>query len=208
MTKKGKFIVFEGIDGSGKSTLVKKLSEKMIAQNQKVYATAEPTNSPIGSVIRNVLNRRIKMDEQTIAALFLADRLDHIKNEANGMLQFLEKGTSVVSDRYYFSSYAYHRPHVSLDWVIAANAVCAELLQPDVIFFIDVSVEESLQRIRQNRAGFDLFETESRLTAVRNYYLEAIEKLKDKEKVIFINGAQKVEEVFADVWEKADSLLS
>ena len=87
--KKGKFIVIEGVDGSGKTTQIEILKEKFKANGLKFHFTWEPTDSPIGSIIRNILNKRIEADEQTIAALYLADRLDHIQNNQNGILKFL-----------------------------------------------------------------------------------------------------------------------
>ena len=99
---KPKFIVFEGIDGSGKSTISNLLFEKLRSQKKEVYKTFEPTDSPIGSVIKNILNKRIISDDKTIGALFLADRLDHIQNPVSGMLQYLEQGKHVISDRYYY----------------------------------------------------------------------------------------------------------
>lgn len=207
MRKRGKFIVFEGIDGSGKSTLVRHLKEQMTAEGIPFYDTCEPTNSPIGSIIRNVLNRRIQMDEKTIAALFLADRLDHIQNEANGMLKFLDQGIHVISDRYYFSSYAYHSTHMPMDWVINCNVLCAELLRPDLNLFINISVETSLGRLQKNRTFHDIFETKERITSVRNNYLEAIERLKDQEQISIIDGERSPDAVFADVWTEVSNVL-
>ncbi len=73
--KKGKFIVFEGIDGLGKSTISNMLFEKINSHSGNIYKTFEPTDSHIGSVIKNILNKRIISDDKTIGALFLADRL-------------------------------------------------------------------------------------------------------------------------------------
>ncbi len=207
MKKRGKFIVFEGIDGSGKSTQVKKLAEYLKSKKDKTYTTFEPTSSPVGSILRNILTHRIKASEQTIAALFLADRLDHIQNEVNGILKMLDNGFHVICDRYYFSSYAYHVPHVSLDWVIEANSVAAKLLRPDINLYIDITVEESLRRIQANRATTDLFETKERITTVRKNYLEAFERLKHIEKIKIINGAQSVDAVFEEVKLAVEDLV-
>ena len=197
--KKGQYIVFEGIDGAGKSTLISKLKAHFVAKGLHCISTAEPTGNPIGSMIRHILGGRIEMSEETIAALFLADRLDHLQNNTNGILKHIHAGTTVIGDRYYLSSYAYHVPHVSLDWVIKANKVCADLLRPDYTFFIDISVEESLKRITQNRQELDLFENKDRITKVRSNYKNAIEAVKGEENIIMINGEQSPEKVFEDV---------
>ncbi len=99
----------------------------------------------LGSVIKNILNKRIISDNKTIGALFLADRLDHIQNTTSGILNYLNKGMHVISDRYYYSSYAYHVPMLTMDWVINANKVCADLLRPDIVFYFDISANESVK---------------------------------------------------------------
>ena len=204
---KGKFIVFEGIDGSGKTTQIERLKANLQAEKQSVYVTREPTDSPIGSVIRNVLNKRIKTSEKAIAALFLADRLDHIENPVNGMLGYLEAGTNVISDRYYLSSYAYHSSHVPLEWVIAANAECAQLMRPDLIFFIDISAEESLERLRKGRDFLDMYENLERLQSVRNNYMRAIERVQAEENIVRIDGSQSEAAIAAEIWVKVQTIL-
>ena len=74
----GKFIAFEGIDGSGKSTQIEYLTEKLKKENIYYYTTMEPTDSPIGSLIHQIMTGRVKTDNKVIAALFVADRLDHL----------------------------------------------------------------------------------------------------------------------------------
>lgn len=205
--RKSKFIVFEGADGSGKSTLSGMLHQYLNSIDQKTYKTFEPTNGPIGSVLRNILTKRIKADEKTIGAMFLADRIDHISNETNGMLSYLDRGYHVISDRYYYSSYAYHVPHLSLDWVIDANSVCAEMLRPDIVFYIDISVETSMERISKNRQSVDLFESKERITKVINNYKSAIEQEGHKDNVVIINGERPIEEVYADIQAKTMELI-
>lgn len=205
--RKSKFIVFEGADGSGKSTLSGMLHQYLNSIDQKTYKTFEPTNGPIGSVLRNILTKRIKADEKTIGAMFLADRIDHISNETNGMLSYLDNGYHVISDRYYYSSYAYHVPHLSLDWVIDTNSVCAEMLRPDIVFYIDISVETSMERISKNRQSVDLFESKERITKVINNYKNAIEQEGHKDNVVIINGERSIEEVYADIQAKTMELI-
>lgn len=207
MTKRGKFIVFEGIDGSGKSTISKLLFEKLNKEMGKVYHTFEPTDSPIGSVIRNILNRRIVSDDKTIAALFLADRLDHIQNKQTGILQFLEQGTHVICDRYYYSSYAYHVPPLAMDWVIDANKICAEILRPDVVFFLDIPVNVSMERLNKSRAFKDIFETKEKISRVRANYMEAIAKEGEKDNVIIIDATRSIQEILADIWNHVNRLV-
>ncbi len=200
------FIAFEGIDGSGKSTQVKLLTEKLIAEGHKVYTTFEPTDSPIGSLIRNIFKGRMAADHKTIAALNVADRLDHLHNEINGILKKKEEGYTIITDRYYFSSYAYHGVHVDIDWVIAANAMSAATLRPDINIFIDVDPEVSMQRLNSTRGTIELYETLDNLKQVRGKFLEAFDKLKNEEKVVFINGNQTVAAIASDVWKELEKL--
>ena len=199
--ERGKFIVFEGIDGSGKSTISKMVHQYLIDRTPHSQWTCEPTKNPTGKLLRDVLTHKISTNEQTIAALFLADRLDHILHPDYGMKQYLERGAHVVSDRYYLSSYAYHVPHVSLDWVMGANAICAEHLTPDITFYIDIPVELSLQRIANNRNTFDLFETEERINQVKENYEAAIQRLEKTERIVTINGNQEMQKVYKDILE-------
>ena len=201
------FIALEGIDGSGKSTQTKLLAEKLVSFRHKVHATFEPTDRPIGAMIRQILRGEMKADDRTIAGLFVADRLDHLLNEDNGIIKKLEQGTTVITDRYYFSSYAYHGTHMNMDWVIAANAMSAEILKPDVNIFIDVTPEISMQRVSRNRASTELYETLENLTNVRAKFFEAFEKLKDTERVVIINGDQPIEKIGEDIWKQIQLLL-
>ncbi|HRI20772.1 MAG TPA: dTMP kinase [Panacibacter sp.] len=201
------FIALEGIDGSGKSTQAKKLTEKLTANGHKVYSTFEPTDSPIGSLIRNILKGRIKADDRTIAGLFVADRLDHLLNEVNGIVKKLDEGYTVITDRYYFSSYAYHGTHMDMDWVIAANAMSANILKPDINIFIDVPPETCMKRISENRNIVELYETLDNLKNVREKYFEAFEKLTARENIFITNGNRSYDEIAAEVWNEVERIL-
>ncbi len=208
MVKKNNlFIAFEGIDGSGKSTQVKLLIEKLQQQGHKVYCTFEPTDSLIGSIIRDVFNHKAEADHRTIAGLFLADRLDHLLNKTNGILKQMEEGYTVITDRYYFSSYAYHSVHMSLDWVIQANSICVDLLQPDLNIYIDIEPEISMARINKGRNTVELYETIENLTKVRDKYFEAFEKQKSNEKLFITDGNKTPEIISEDIWNKILELL-
>ena len=97
------FIVFEGIDGSGTSTQIKKLVERDL---NKFVATAEPTKKETGLFLRKMLGGDFSVDSKTAAYLFAADRCEHIYGK-DGVIDLLNQGKIVVSDRYFFSSLAY-----------------------------------------------------------------------------------------------------
>jgi dTMP kinase len=199
--RKNLFIALEGIDGSGKSTQTRLLAEKLVSEGHKVYTTFEPTDSPIGSLIRNILKGRFKADHRTIAGLFVADRLDHLLNEVNGIVKKLEEGFTVITDRYCFSSYAYQGTHMDMDWVIQANSMSAQILRPDINIFIDVDPEVSMQRLYSNRGQIELFETLENLQLVRAKYMEAFKKLKSEETIAVVDGNRGPEEIAEDIWE-------
>lgn len=199
--KRGAFIVFEGIDGSGKSTQIQFLLNKLKENSIPCYPTMEPNDSPIGSMIHQIMIGRYKADNRVIAGLFVADRLDHLLNEVNGILPKIEAGTTVISDRYYFSSYAYHGVDMDMDWVIEANRQSQELLKPSVTVFLDLDPDNAMERIAKNRYQKELYEKRERLVKVREKYLEAFEKLKDEETYVIIDANRSPEEIAADVWE-------
>jgi dTMP kinase len=207
MTKKSYFIAFEGIDGSGKSTQVKLLSEKLKQEGHKIYSTFEPTDSHIGSFIKSIFKGKIEADHKTIAALFLADRLDHLLNKTNGLLKKMEEGYTIICDRYYFSSYAYHGTHMPIDWVIEANSLCADLLRPDLTVFIDVPPEIGMQRLSEDRNMMELYESLDNLRNVREKYMESFEKLRHEENIFITNGNRSFEAIFNDIWNKIDTIM-
>jgi len=200
--KEGRFIAFEGIDGSGKSTQIQLLANKLKDIGVTYYTTMEPTDSPIGSLIHQIMTGRIKTDNRVIAGLFVADRLDHLLNEVDGILPKIQEGTTVLTDRYYFSSYAYHSVDMPMEWVIQANAQSKEILQPTVTIFIDVNPDTAIERITKNRFHQELFEKKSRLIKVREKYLEAFDKLKEEENYIIIDGNRTQDEIAADIWSQ------
>lgn len=199
MKNRGKFIVFEGIDGSGKSTQMKLLAEKLEKNGIKTRLTLEPTYGLVGGTLHDILSGKIKADPKVTAALFVADRLDHITNENDGVLKSLEAGETVICDRYYFSSYAYQSTEVPSEWVVEANKLCADSLRPDVTIFVDISPQVAMERILTNRDTVEIYETEEKLTKVRDAYFAAFAKMKDAENVKIINGERNIEEIAEDI---------
>ena len=200
--KNNLFIAFEGIDGSGKSTQVKLLEERLQKEGHKVYATFEPTNRPIGSLIRNIFNHQLEADERVIAGLFVADRLDHLLNKNDGILKKIEKGYTVICDRYYFSSYAYNSIHIPIDWVIEANSLSAGLLRPDLNIYIDILPEISMERLSSGRNSLELYETIENQKKVRDKYLEVMDRLQSEEKIFITNGNRPADVIANDIWKE------
>lgn len=199
--KKGRFIAFEGIDGSGKSTQIALLAERLRQNGIRCYTTMEPTDSPIGSLIRQVMTGRMKMDNRVIAGLFAADRLDHLLNEIDGILYKINEGVTVLTDRYYFSSYAYHSVDMPMEWVIKANEQSSGILRPAITVFIDIDPDAALERIAKNRFHQELYEKRSRLVKVRENYERAFKLLEKEENYVVIDGSQTKERIADMVWD-------
>lgn len=203
----GQFFALEGIDGSGKSTQLQLLAQKLEAAGVPCLTTCEPTAGPIGKLLRQVLTGQVTCDSRVVAPLFAADRLDHLLNKETGLCQAVDRGMVVLSDRYYFSSYAYQSVDLPLEWVIEANRPCAVLLRPTATLFIDVSPELALERIARNREGAELFETKDRLTRTRAQYFKAFALERNRERVVIIPGDRDIEAVAGDIWEAVSTLL-
>lgn len=108
--KKGKVIVFEGVNGSGKSTQIKLLKRKMSDAWFKYHITMEPSNGPIGTAIRNdyLLRTNNRPDQYLMSMLMATDRYDHVtsKQSGNTFTDYINNGISIIFDRYFISSMA------------------------------------------------------------------------------------------------------
>ena len=199
MDKRGRFIVFEGIDGSGKSTQLQMLKDRLETAGIPCSETREPTDSVFGKLLRDVLTKKVKADNRVLAPLFAADRMDHILREEEGLLAVREKGNVILCDRYYFSNYAYQSTSLPLQYVISVNEPCAALMRPDLTFFIDVSPKTAMERINTNRGQTELFEKEEILEKTRNQYLSAFEAVKDTENVKIIDGSRSPQDIADEI---------
>lgn len=192
-TYPGKFIVFEGIDGSGQSTQAAKLAD-FLNGKQRTHITKEPTNNLIGGLIRAQLTHEWKTKNECLQLLFAADRAHHLEKE---IIPLLEKGIWVVCDRYFFSTIAYGAFNIS-DWQWLKE-INNHFLLPDISFFLKVDPKIAIERIKKNRFEVELFEKEEMLGKVSHGY----ERLaKEFENINVINGEKTVEEVFDEIIEK------
>ncbi len=154
------YIVFEGIDGAGKSTQIQLLKEWLEANGLEVEALVEPTDSEIGKLIRKILQRSDATTDRvqkTLGLLFAADRMlimDKLSDDKK----------VILSDRSFISSLAYQEP---ADWIVELNKYAKK---PDLVLFLDLDVKTSVSRT----TGEDEFENEEFLTQVKTNYLEII----------------------------------
>ena len=154
------YIVFEGIDGAGKSTQIQLLKEWLEANGLEVEALVEPTDSEIGKLIRKILQRSDATTDRvqkTLGLLFAADRMlitDKLSDDKK----------VILSDRSFISSLAYQEP---ADWIVELNKYAKK---PDLVLILDLDVKTSVSRT----TGEDEFENEEFLTQVKTNYLEII----------------------------------
>lgn len=203
---RGKFIVFEGIDGSGKSTHARLLKEKLEAQGHRVWLTCEPTDGEAGKLLRRCLTGASDLPEKAIAGLFMTDRLDHILRPSEGILAHLEKGEIVLCDRYYFSSFAYNSMFAPMDWIIEINRFARESLRPDLTLFLDIPPESFASRMT-DRGERERYEKTETLRRVRDNYLKAFASLPD-EKVAIVDNARPIQEAAAEVLSLAEKVIA
>lgn len=203
----GKFIVIEGLDGSGKSTQIRLLSERLRALGRRVYETAEPTQSTTGGLVRDALSGFTPRTGAEIAALFMTDRVAHNVNPVNGIGVMLERGFDVICDRYYYSSLAYQGTVTDPEWVYHLNVDCPEIRRPDICVFLDLSDEECLRRMDAGRAVREIYENANALIAIRKRYYEVFRRLEGRESVAVVNAAQSPEAVAQEVFAAVRGIL-
>jgi dTMP kinase len=139
----GKFIVFEGLDGSGKTTQAKILADRLKDSGWETLLTYEQTKGPVGRLISKTLVRKVDLPAQSLQLLFVADRVDHLTKK---VVPALELGKIVVSDRYFWSTVAYGSLRLDRDWLVSLHRYC---LDPDLVVFIDTSPTICLERIKK-----------------------------------------------------------
>ncbi len=203
---KGKFIVFEGLDGSGKGTQINLLIEEMKKQGRRVYQTAEPTASSTGGMIRDALGGFVGRNAYELSALFLADRIFHNTNPKNGIRYFIDQGIDVVCDRYYYSSFAYQGIDADLDWVMNLNLGCREIIRPDVCIFLDADTDSCDERIEKNRFDREIYENKVLQKKIRQRFFEVFDKIKDQENIKIVDAVRSIPEVSADIIKIYESI--
>jgi dTMP kinase len=164
MAPRGWFIVFEGVDGSGKSTQIELLSMKLRDQGVDHVLEREPSDGSIGRFIRDYAEAGERyLSPESEALLFTADRFEHSRR----IDQILEQGTTVICDRYYHSTLAYQgAAGVDVAWLRDLQKFA---LKPDLVLLLDVDPERSLMRV--SGRTLTVFENRSYLKRVRNLYI-------------------------------------
>lgn len=171
------YIVFEGIDGAGKSSQIQLLKEWLEENGLEVELLVEPTDSKVGKLIRELLtydNATTEDMQKTLGLLFAADRM-LIMDKLN------DENKIIISDRSFISSLAYQEPK---DWI---NEINKYAKKPDLVLLLDLDVATSVKRCD----GEDSFENEEFLNRVKENYFEVIKEF-NHEIIDANNGINKV----------------
>ncbi len=200
----GRFVVIEGLDGAGSTTQVARLVARAQALGMEVLATREPTDGPVGRVIRQTLRGDPDAPSPaTLPWMFAADRADHI---ARVVEPALDRGAAVVSDRYYHSSLAYQSMSLPLDEVYSLNR---RFRIPDLTIFLDVGVDIAMERIERRGGEREIFEQRTHLEQVGWAYQRVLELLRDQgEPIAVVDADPDADAVEAAIWAKVAPVLA
>lgn len=205
--KRGLFIVLEGIDGAGKTTQAELLEAHLLSLGRRVHRTAEPTSYPSGVALREALSGRVCKTECEMATMFTLDRIAHNTDKDGGLAALLEAGISVICDRYYYSTLAYQGHSTDYEWVKAMNLSCPEILKPDVCIYLDLTPEQSLERIRRGRDGVEIYENLDTLEKVRRAFFYVFEDLSESENIAIVDAYRDPSEISKDLCGIVDAVF-
>lgn len=201
---KSLFIVFDGLDGSGKGEMVKSLKD-YLAKNKKlkILVTKEPTNGQYGKQIKKILKKEKdpKVSAEKCLQLFVKDREKHLAKEIES---FLEKENAVViCDRYYYSTIAFqHTQGVAIEKVIFDNM---SFRTPDIAFILDLPAEMALERIGERGEKKEKFEQLEFMKELRQNFLKLKDELDDNIKII--DASKPKEEVFGQIKKEVNKII-
>jgi dTMP kinase len=193
------FAVFEGLDGSGTSTQLALLEQKLAdktANNLVFKATFEPTDGPIGKLIRSVLKKELTIRADTLARLFAADRSEHLYAQG-GIIERCKRGELVICDRYTLSSVVYQGIECGVELPRSLNE---SFPTPELLLFFDIN-PETAQRRMAARPSLEIFEHIEFQEKVRKQYRALFDEYRNSGvRLEIIDASQSVEKVAEDVW--------
>jgi dTMP kinase len=196
MKNRGCFIVFEGIDGGGKSTQIQMLADYFKAEGYDVDLHMEPTQEAIGNLLWIYIRSKDRsFTPETEALLFAADRIEHGK----AIQKVIEEGKIIISDRYVHSSLAYQgAAGVDVQWLKSINI---HALKPDLVILLDIDPEKSLERVSDRSKT--IFEESEYLKRVQIEYL----RYKEAGELLVVDAAQPKKDVHAEILGHIKKLL-
>jgi dTMP kinase len=197
-----RFVVLEGLDGAGTTTQMRLLCDRLAREGRACTGTFEPTDGPVGALIRSILARRAEALPLTVAMLFAADRHEHVAGPG-GIVERAGRGELVVSDRYLFSSLAYQSIECGFERVLAFNE---DFPLPELLVFLDTPVAVSQARLGR-RTHRELYDGAAFQARVREGYLRAIEHFEGiGMRVLTLDGERPAEEIHEAIWTETARL--
>ena len=203
---RGRFIVLEGIDGAGKTTQAERLEAYLKSQGRRVLRTAEPTAFPTGVALRRALGGEEKKSECEMATLFVLDRIAHNVHPTEGIEALLSQGFDLICDRYYYSTLAYQGQSTDYGWVRDMNLSCPEIRKPDLCIYLDLTPQQSLERILKGRERVEIYENAETLTRVRNAFFRVFEDLSQRDRIVVVDAYRTPDEIAKDVISAVDRI--
>jgi len=196
----GKFIVLEGLDGSGKSAQVDLVIKFLQDNGKEVVVTKEPTmDSQAGRKIKQVLKKEITVEPLELQKLYVQDRREHLQNK---VIPALKEGKYVVSSRYAFSTFAYgYSAGLDVNLLIDLNK---EFLLPDLTIIVDVPPESCVKRIEDRGEPKEFFEELEKLKKVNEIYKKIPQMFQN---VILVDGTKSILEVFEEIKKVLNKVL-
>ena len=205
--KKGIFIVIDGLDGSGKSEIIKLLHNYLFSKSKKyrILTTREPTNGTYGIKIREMLRKEKnpKSSSSKLAEMFVKDRKEHLEKTIEPFLKNSNGNelNIVLCDRYYYSTIAFQGAQgLSIKEMIDSNK---EFRKPDIAFILDVKPSLALERINYRQK--EKFEQLEFMIKIRGNFLKLPKLLEDNIKIM--DSSKSLNEVFSDIKAETDKIL-
>ncbi len=195
-------VVLEGIDGAGTTTQTARLAQTLRKRGRDVHTTREPSDGPIGKLIREILGGRHQpVDATTMALLFAADRADHVQREVEPALA---RGAVVVSDRWYHSSLAYQGAGEARDWIRTLNA---RARRPDLTILLEVPAEVGAERRAAASRPDELYDELELQRRIAAGYREVVAELGATEKIVVLDGTREPAAVAEEVLRVVEGVL-
>ena len=195
-----RYIVFEGIDCAGKSTQMRRLTDKLRELDVTPVELFEPTYGPEGKAIRQFLKSKEPPPVERQIEMFTLDRRFHVRSRIRPLLALMKRYSqfAILQHRYYLSAPAYQGGDRA-DQIKLLRSQQRIAPRPDLVILLDVSIDDALRRLQARKKSRHVFETRRFLSEVRRRYLDLASDR--AESIVVINGSGTIDRVAKRVWD-------